>query len=424
MARFLLAILLAPFVLALSPSAEAQGILDRARRAAERGAERAVEREAERRADRAVTGTIECALGDRDCAQRAEQEGREVVYVEREAAGSGQAAPGASAAAVSPAGMRPGEGVWANYDFVPGSRVVFVEDYMGDRVGNFPQRLRFVGGNIEVVQWEGGRALRINSRGGFDVPLPEVLPERFTLEFDAYLSSFVNDFLVYPVGEDGRPAGPQRIQVDPYGGTGVTSFGSSGLSSVESDRVNLENRMTPVRVMGDGRYVKVYLGERRVANVPSADLGRSRTLRFDMVDVRSEPIYLGPIRVAASDRTLYDALVADGRVATQGILFASGSTTIRPESTPTLGEIADALRQNPSMRLRIEGHTDAVGDAASNQRLSEQRAQAVVAHLTSREGIAANRLEAAGMGQTTPVADNGTAEGRAQNRRVELVVLN
>jgi OmpA-OmpF porin, OOP family len=424
----LLAILL--LTLAVAETAEAQNPLDRARRAAERGAQRAIEREAERRADRAVTGAIECVAGDRSCAERAQVEGRDVTYVDEagnpvsaEQAAGTQAAGTAQGQAPA-AGATPGQGVWANYDFVPGDRVLFLEDYTNDRVGNFPQRLTFFGGNIEIVEWEGGRALRINSKGGFDIALSETLPERFTLEFDAYLSEFVNDFLVYPVREDGEPAGPQHIQVDPYGGTGIVSFHNRGtISAVESDRVNLEHRMTPVRVMADGSYLKVYLGERRVANVPNADLGRTRVLRFDMNDVRSQPIYLGPIRIAASDRSLYDALIADGRFATQGILFATGSATIQPESTPTLKDIARALQQNGDLRLRIEGHTDSVGSPDANLRLSEQRAQAVVDYLVQREGIGVARLVAAGLGQTQSAADNATPEGRQTNRRVELVVL-
>lgn len=132
---------------------------------------------------------------------------------------------------------------------------------------------------------------------------------------------------------------------------------------------------------------------------------------------------ISDVRVMAGGQELYDALIAEGRVATQGILFDTGSARIRPESTPTLEEIADALQRNGDLRLRIEGHTDNVGQAASNLTLSEQRAQAVVAHLVEHAGIAAARLEAAGLGDTKPAADNGTPEGRQQNRRVELVVL-
>ena len=118
-----------------------------------------------------------------------------------------------------------------------------------------------------------------------------------------------------------------------------------------------------------------------------------------------------------------DALAADGRVATHGILFDSGSDKIRPESTPTLKEIGKMLSDHPELRIMIEGHTDNVGDDASNLSLSERRAASVSAYLTSNFGVDAARLESKGFGETKPVAGNDTAEGRQNNRRVELVKL-
>ncbi len=88
----------------------------------------------------------------------------------------------------------------------------------------------------------------------------------------------------------------------------------------------------------------------------------------------------------------------------------------------TVAEVVTLLQQNPTLRLGVHGHTDDVGTALHNQQLSEGRAQAVVATL-SQAGIAASRLQAAGFGQTKPLADNNTEENRAKNRRVELVKL-
>jgi len=111
-----------------------------------------------------------------------------------------------------------------------------------------------------------------------------------------------------------------------------------------------------------------------------------------------------------------------GRVAVYGINFDTGSAKIKPESDKVLGEIASLLGKNPAWKMRVEGHTDDVGGKASNQKLSEQRAAAVVAWLTSH-GIAPARLTAQGFGDGKPVADNKTEDGRAKNRRVELVKL-
>jgi outer membrane protein OmpA-like peptidoglycan-associated protein len=124
--------------------------------------------------------------------------------------------------------------------------------------------------------------------------------------------------------------------------------------------------------------------------------------------------------VAAGGKKLYDALAETGRVATQGIYFDTGSDVIRPESTPTLKEITTMLREHEDLKITIEGHTDNVGNAQANQTLSGKRAEAVKAYLVG-QGIDAARLEAKGLGATKPAAPNTTAEGRQQNRRVELV---
>jgi len=115
------------------------------------------------------------------------------------------------------------------------------------------------------------------------------------------------------------------------------------------------------------------------------------------------------------------ALSQTGKVALYGVYFDSGKSDVKPESAPTLGEIAKLLQQRPQLTLFVVGHTDLTGDPASNLRLSQARAQAVIAALTSRHGIAASRLKPFGAGPYAPVASNGTEEGRAKNRRVELV---
>ena len=116
---------------------------------------------------------------------------------------------------------------------------------------------------------------------------------------------------------------------------------------------------------------------------------------------------------------LFEALNRDGHVALY-INFDTGKATIRPDSQPVINQVAEMLQTNPGLKLSVEGHTDSVGSPASNKTLSENRAKAVVAALAAK-GIDAGRLTAAGWGQDKPVADNNTEDGRAKNRRVELV---
>jgi len=117
---------------------------------------------------------------------------------------------------------------------------------------------------------------------------------------------------------------------------------------------------------------------------------------------------------------LTKTLSSTGRARVYGILFDLDSATIRPESKPVLDEVVASLKAEPTWQLTIEGHTDATGSAEHNRVLSQQRADAVKAHLVAA-GIDAGRLKTAGFGASQPVADNATELGRSQNRRVELV---
>ena len=122
--------------------------------------------------------------------------------------------------------------------------------------------------------------------------------------------------------------------------------------------------------------------------------------------------------VTAAD--MADALATRGFIALYGVYFDTDKTTIKPESTKTLGEVASLLKIDRSLRLEISGHTDNTGTADHNQKLSEGRAQAVVDALAKSFGIDPSRLQAKGYGATKPVASNDTEDGRAKNRRVEL----
>jgi outer membrane protein OmpA-like peptidoglycan-associated protein len=110
-----------------------------------------------------------------------------------------------------------------------------------------------------------------------------------------------------------------------------------------------------------------------------------------------------------------------GRVALYGILFDTDQATIKTESRPALQEIAKLLQQEPNLNLHVVGHTDNTGTFEHNLDLSKRRAAAVKAALTKAFGIATGRLTPNGVASLAPVATNTTEEGRAKNRRVELV---
>jgi outer membrane protein OmpA-like peptidoglycan-associated protein len=193
------------------------------------------------------------------------------------------------------------------------------------------------------------------------------------------------------------------------------------LSAVADKRI--AKQLVTGRIMVDGAHAKVFMNEKRIANAPRVELARGDqiTFRFDARDDR--PIYIGNIRIAAGGKDLYDKLASDGRVVTRGIFFDVASDRIRPESTPTLEEIGDMLQDYPELRIAIEGHTDSDGDDSYNQELSQRRAEAVRQFLIDTYEIDSGRLQAEGLGESVPVGDNATAEGKQQNRRVELVRL-
>jgi len=116
-----------------------------------------------------------------------------------------------------------------------------------------------------------------------------------------------------------------------------------------------------------------------------------------------------------------NALASSGRVALYGIYFDTNKAEIKAESKPALDEIAKLLQKEAKLRLHVVGHTDNVGGYDANLLLSKRRAEAVVSALVKNYGIAATRLTANGVAYLAPVAVNTTEEGRAKNRRVELV---
>ena len=125
--------------------------------------------------------------------------------------------------------------------------------------------------------------------------------------------------------------------------------------------------------------------------------------------------------VVADAKSLARDISSTGHASVYGIHFDFNKANVKPESEPTLKEIAKLLKQNPKLNLYVVGHTDSVGKIAYNMKLSRARAEAVVKLLVTKYGVAQNRLDPYGVGPLTPVSSNETEEGRALNRRVELV---
>jgi outer membrane protein OmpA-like peptidoglycan-associated protein len=402
----------------------------------------AAEDETMSQVDRMVREGVACVFDDLDCIQRAQESGDDVYLTDEagdpvvdddgntvsnpdqaaEILGKTQpSAPGARP------GVLPGEGATTNLDFVPGESTIVGADYSEDNLGDFPRRFDLISGSFDVIEWQGARYVRALSNGTFAIVLPRTLPEKFTLETSVSIQHGNGFVAITP----GRAYNTRPL---PYRGSAVVvRYAKAGLDAVKNggpvamtghDHDIVRTRVAPLQVMADGEHMKVYLDDRRVANVPNAVFPRTDTL-FVAVSSASEeyPILLGSIRIAGGGADLYDRLAREGRVTTRGILFDVNSDAIRIESAPTLEEIGTMLQDHPELRISIEGHTDSDGDEAFNEDLSRRRAASVKQYLVDTYDVDPARLETAGYGESRPVAPNDTPEGKQQNRRVELVRL-
>lgn len=166
-------------------------------------------------------------------------------------------------------------------------------------------------------------------------------------------------------------------------------------------------------------YASVYAIE---ASWPAAAMKvpeKSTLVRLDICEVKPMQQKMVTVNAAEMDKQI----ALNGKVALYGILFDFNKADVKPESEEALSEIAKLLQNRASLNVLVVGHTDAVGNFESNRALSQKRAEAIVASLISKHKIAKNRLFPVGVSYASPVATNSAEEGRAKNRRVELVEM-
>jgi OOP family OmpA-OmpF porin len=212
-------------------------------------------------------------------------------------------------------------------------------------------------------------------------------------------------FYLYPMG--------RRLSQTPPAGSGRPpgQVSENALYEPVGQRYLAAKRSRPE---GDV-YVSVYVATNRATY--HKETQDHPVVLLDVID--AVPIETGMVTIDAA--AMAKAISTTGRIALYGIHFDTDKSDPKPESHPTLQEIANLLQQDASLKLYIVGHTDSVGRFDYNVGLSERRAAAVVRELTTKHGIAAARLKPAGVGMLSPLAPNDGEEGRAKNRRVELV---
>jgi outer membrane protein OmpA-like peptidoglycan-associated protein len=332
------------------------------------------------------------------------------------------------------------EAILSKYDFVPGDKMIFFDDFSDTDTGEFPRKWTLKGpkddrnNSVEVVEFQGKRYLRSTpaQQGAGQTGSTQYIrlewkgdmPEKFTVEFDAVFAGIGDDthyhnfYYLYLLNNGNNFPGTDKAPgVVRLSGKLSESANSSG----ELDLV--DGKPHRIQISVNGTFLKAYVDQRRVINDPD---GIKRPIRLIGIFMgtpnyyRSDKVMFTNFRVAQGGKDIKSALDTDGKIVTHGILFDTGKDILKAESLPTLKMILGLLNSDPGLRFSIEGHTDNQGNKAINQPLSEKRAVAVRMWLAGK-GIAETRLKTKGFGDGKPIDTNATAEGRANNRRVEFV---
>lgn len=329
---------------------------------------------------------------------------------------------------------------YSKFDFVSGENVLFYDDFAQDAVGDFPAKWNTDGsGEVVTLNRFPGNWFKFKGGSAYAPELQGKLPENFTVEFD----------LIYMFEEDQPGLGLDIISsitdellneyVPGKGGGGIAinteSLSANNWKDKESGSISteLENHILAekkgqiirISISVQKQRFRLYLNENKLLDIPKflpADLVYDH-IRLWCEEGEEFEALISNFRVAVGAPDMRSKLITEGKLITRGITFDSGSDKIKPESYGTLKAIADVLKGNPDVRVKIVGHTDNVGADEANLDLSKRRAISVRNALVSEFGIDAARIETEGKGETEPISDNATIEGRANNRRVEFIKL-
>jgi outer membrane protein OmpA-like peptidoglycan-associated protein len=308
---------------------------------------------------------------------------------------------------------------YQNYDFVPGDKIVFEDDFRSDLDGEFPAHWRLLSGQAVVNKVDGEPAFIITD-GNYAVVAPRISTERylsdpFTVEFDFKTTpgGFEKE-IVFLKSADGEPQVVFGYDVS------IENIDNPVSSHYPGDSEEFKNTWHHAAFVYAKGQIKAYVDQHRVVVMPDIGKAKPDSVSFGGIGDANNPVPIRNVRIAnGGGMTMLDALTKDGKIVTHGILFDVNKAAVKPLSMGTIRQVAALLKANPALKLEVGGHTDSDGDAASNLALSQARAEAVVKILVD-SGIEASRLTAKGYGATKPIAPNGTLEGKANNRRVEF----
>ncbi len=328
--------------------------------------------------------------------------------------------------------------ITSKYDFIPGEKVIFFDDFTSESVGDFPAQW-LTNGSGEIVTYEKfpGRWFNMTKMGYYIPEAKDDFTDNFTIEFGFIPMNSANSesmfglsfyLLTGSLGEPGGGGEPGdagfQIALD------YDNITWKNWSLQTEQRFNgtvtypfKSNELYHIAIWVQKQRVRLYANENKVLDVPRAIPAGSKSNIFRF-DSRDEAIPLiNNFRIAAGLPDMRNRLLKDGKIISYGIQYDVNSAELKPESYSTFKEISDILKENPTIRIQVVGHTDSDGDDASNLDLSKRRSAAVKKELVDKFALDAARIETDGKGESEPLADNNSTVNKAKNRRVEFIKL-
>lgn len=332
--------------------------------------------------------------------------------------------------------------VLSKYDFVPGDKLIFFDDFSQDFIGDFPSKWN-TNGSGETVKIKGENWLELKSGYGlYFIPDIEELPEDYTIEFDiltkgiSQQTSSTARFHVYLTDNLKFDKGLEHYaEVSlPFGQFGAFNIRASNYfnrgggdinSQIKADIRDQVLNQPHIAISVTKKRFRLWVNEVKYVDIPRFIEVQNvlNHIKFHINNFKDgeERVFIRNLKVAEGGVDLRRKLLAEGKISTNGILFGSGSSNIQAQSYGIIRQISQVLQQDESIKLKIVGHTDADGNDDSNMSLSKSRAEAVKQALINVYKIDASRLISEGKGESEPVGDNTTNEGKAKNRRVEFI---
>jgi len=327
---------------------------------------------------------------------------------------------------------------YSKYDFIPGEKVIFFDDFTETAVGDFPPNWNTTAsGEVVTNNIYPGNWFKLIGEGCVALDGGLKLTDNYTIEFDVIpyvvnsdIVSFEYGFYLYSAQD---PKNLDEGGAVPGNNGGIKmSFGyRATYSAYNEEGYTINGEKEDAKMEAGKKYrlsfwvqktrLRVYQDQVKIFDLPKVFKPgmQCNQMRFELWG-ESAPMITN-FRVAAGLPDTRNKLITQGKLVTYGIYFDVNKDVVKPESYGTLKEIATILNEVPEVKVKIWGHTDSDGQDAANLDLSKRRAASVKAELVKNFGVKADRLDTDGMGETQPVAPNDTPVNKALNRRVEFI---